>query len=295
MTLKTSVLTLIFSMISIVAWTQTAEDFLNAFMGELQSKNYEKGIRYLDTLIKEYPNYEKIHTAYLNRASAKSLTNDPEGAIEDYTAAFKLNPEYAEAVRLRGCLKKKMGEFEEALIDFDLAIKTDSNLAQVYVNKALLLDSLGQLEEACQNYEKALELGITDVAGIIISSCDSNSMALKKYTYKILVDKTEDDTYGYTKDNPIKVGHGPRGQRAYLALLRDAQGYPVEYERLGNVGYYASENGLFGMAAIDSYRIYYRNSKGKKKDTTLYLSFYDYDPPKIPVGFYSIQDFDDKN
>ena len=51
---------------------------------------------------------------------------------------------------------------------------------------------------------------------------------------------------------------------------------------------------MMGMASVDSYHITYKNEKGKKKKTTLYLSFYDYEQPKIPVGFYSIQDFENK-
>lgn len=288
---KPTILTLFLLLTSIIGWTQTAEDLYNQSLTELNNKNYEKGIELIDEFIEKYPDFENIHMIYLNRASAKSLIKDYDGAIKDYTTAYEKNPKYAEALRQRGYLKKEMGYFKAALADYDLALKVDSNLANAYVNKAVVLDTLGQTEEACKNYKKAFELGITDVAGILYNLCDSNLIILQKYYYKILVDKTTDETYGYTVENPIKVGHGPRGQRAYLEMLRDGRGNKVKYERGGSAGMYPSENGLMGMATVDSYKITYKDKKGKNKKTTLYISFYDYDTPKIPVGFYSTDDF----
>ena len=58
------------------------------------------------------------------------------------------------------------------------------------------------------------------------------------------------------------------------------------------VGTYPSENGMMGMAGVDGYQISYKDGAENEKDTILYISFYDYVQPKIPVGFYSIQDFD---
>ena len=281
-------LTLVLLITSIIGLSQTSEELYNQSLTELNNNNYEKGIELMDEFIEKYPDFENIHMIYLNRASAKSYIKDYDGAIKDYTSAYDKNPKYAEAIRQRGYLKKEMGEFNAALVDYELALKIDSTLAIAYINKAVVLDTLGQSEEACKSYEKALELGETAAAKFLYKSCDSSSIVLQKYLYKILVDKSTDTTYGYTIENPIKVGHGPRGQRAYLELLRDGQGNKVKYERSGSAGFYSSKNGMFGMATVDSYNITYKNEKGKKKKTTLYLSFYDYDPPKIPIGFYPI-------
>lgn len=52
---------------------------------------------------------------------------------------------------------------------------------------------------------------------------------------------SEDATYGYSDKNPIKVGSkdefgGPEAERAYLELLLDAKGKPVEFKRLFSGG-----------------------------------------------------------
>jgi hypothetical protein len=50
-----------------------------------------------------------------------------------------------------------------------------------------------------------------------------------------------DADYGYATKSPIKVGSredlgGPRASRAYLDSLRDENGEPVQYRRVGSVG-----------------------------------------------------------
>jgi hypothetical protein len=101
----------------------------------------------------------------------------------------------------------------------------------------------------------------------------------------------ESEKYGLTGEMPIKVGKGSRGgpfnQRAYLELLRDAQGNPIKYERIGGgCCPYKSKNALFGdYALVDRYEVTYKDANGKKKKTILYISFYDYEEPMIPVGF----------
>lgn len=288
------ILTVLFIAFACNGFAQTAEELYEQSLAALNSKEYEKAISIMDEFITKFPDFKNVHMIYLNRASAKSLMKDYEGAIQDYNTAYAKDPTYAEAVRQRGYTKKLMGNMDAALADYELALKINPRLANAYVNKAAVLKELGKTDESCSNYEKALELGVTNVAGVIYKSCDSTSPALLKYTYKILVDKTEDKTYGYKVENPIKVGYGPRGQRAYLNLLRDEQGNAIEYVRTGSAGFYESENGLMGLAAIDSYEITYRNEKGKKKKTVLYISFYDYEQPKIPVGFFAIGDFSGK-
>ncbi len=102
----------------------------------------------------------------------------------------------------------------------------------------------------------------------------------------------ESEKYGLTGEMPVKVGKGgksgPNNQRAYLNLLRDEQGNPVSYERKGSCCPYKSENAMIGdYALVDIYEISYKNKKGESKTAHIYISFYDYEEPMIPVGFSS--------
>lgn len=98
-----------------------------------------------------------------------------------------------------------------------------------------------------------------------------------------------DISYGYSPENPIKVGKGKKGgpanERIYLELLRDAHEDPVTAIRIGNCCPFPSKNGLLGVAMCDVYKIKYRNEKGKAMEVIIYLTFYEYDKPEAPTYF----------
>lgn len=125
---------------------------------------------------------------------------------------------------------------------------------------------------------------------IIISKQDTSKTEI--HTITRLNSISDDLTYGTTGENPVKVGTGPNGgpanQRAYLNLLRDSKGNPIQYERTGTCCMYSSPNGLMGFALVDVYLVRYRDAKGRKKKMNLYLSFYDYEDPKVIYGFKTI-------
>ena len=85
-----------------------------------------------------------------------------------------------------------------------------------------------------------------------------------------------DATYGYSKDNPIKVGGdafgGPSRERAYLDSLSGPNGEAVSYERTGSLGY--------GDTILDIYQITYAGTT-----KTLYIDEYSYETLMAPLGF----------
>jgi hypothetical protein len=91
-----------------------------------------------------------------------------------------------------------------------------------------------------------------------------------------------DPSYGYTKDNPIKVGggdfDGPPRERAYLDNLAGPKGEKISYERTGSIG--------FGDTILDAFVI-----TGLSKKITLYIDEYSYTEPQAPVGFTCLSAF----
>jgi hypothetical protein len=126
-----------------------------------------------------------------------------------------------------------------------------------------------------------------------LSAQDSTAKAPEasvKHEITALTKTADSDKYALTGEFPVKVGTGktgPANQRAYLELLRDAQGNPVTYKRIGGgCCPYKSKNALFGDdALVDRYEVTYRDKEGKEQKTIIYISFYDYEEPMIPVGF----------
>jgi hypothetical protein len=93
---------------------------------------------------------------------------------------------------------------------------------------------------------------------------------------------SSDDTYGYTMENPIRVGGdafgGPSREKAYLNNLRGPNGEEIHYERKGSIPY--------NDTILDEYVI-----TGLSKLVTLYLDEYSWSEPQAPVGFTCATDF----
>lgn len=104
----------------------------------------------------------------------------------------------------------------------------------------------------------------------------------------LLKEKAEDKSYGFNKDNPIKVGgmkesSGPKNERRFLNALRGPNGEKVSYARGGSCCPFETPNGLLdNTGLLDRYWITW---EGSKDTLNLYLNMYDYGNLKIPAGF----------
>ena len=67
-------------------------------------------------------------------------------AIEEYTKAIELNPNYVEAYNNRACAYKKKGQYDLAIDECNKAIDLDPNLAGAYVNRAYAYNEKRQYE-----------------------------------------------------------------------------------------------------------------------------------------------------
>lgn len=89
---------------------------------------------------------------------------------------------------------------------------------------------------------------------------------------------SSDPTYGYTVDNPIRVGGGPFGggpgrERAVLAAFQGPAAEPLTYERTGSLP--------VGDTILDVYTVSYT---GAPAALVLYFDIYALGPILTPVG-----------
>lgn len=93
------------------------------------------------------------------------------------------------------------------------------------------------------------------------------------------------DSYGYSQDNPIKVGgvnNGPVMERKYLNSLTGPNGEPVSFYRNGSCCPFETKNGFMGGGMLDIYSVTY---EGKGDTVKLYINMYDSDKLMAPKGF----------
>lgn len=235
--------------------------------------------------------------AYYYRGVIYSLKQIPEDALPNLDKALRLKPDFREGYLNRGIVRKCLTDYDGAISDYTEALKIDSTFAPAYYNRSMIYELFGEWKLAYEGFEKSLALGIKQAENKLENYDEDGKYKSSKAIYAILrLEKESDDKkYGFSKDNPIKVGSGPNGgpanQRAYLDLLRDKMGKPVKYHRVGSAGFYKSNNGLVGgSAVIDLYEIIYLNEKGKEKRVNVYISFYDYEEPMILKGFNTVDE-----
>lgn len=103
----------------------------------------------------------------------------------------------------------------------------------------------------------------------------------------LLVEQTDDGTYGYKRSNPVKVGgsnesSGPRNERRFLNALLGPNGEEIRYFREGSCCVFKTPNGLIDNSGmLDKYRISW---VGSKDTLDIYINLYDKGDLKIPVG-----------
>ena len=94
-----------------------------------------------------------------NSGLAKSEAGDFQGAIADYTAAIRINPNYAKAYNKRGIIHgRNLQDYTAAKADFDHAIGINPNYGDAYYNRARVREFLEDKPGAIADYQKAAEL-----------------------------------------------------------------------------------------------------------------------------------------
>ena len=81
---------------------------------------------------------------------------DNDSAIEDYSKAIEIDPDYAEAYNNRGFVYDVMGEYGQAIDDFNKAIELVPDYAKAYYNRGVTYVKQGRNDEALADFEKAL-------------------------------------------------------------------------------------------------------------------------------------------
>lgn len=117
------------------------------------------------------------------------------------------------------------------------------------------------------------------------SSDESSRVLIDQQTY-LLTEQAQDDSYGFTEDNPVKVGGvkeemGPINQRRFLNALQGPNGEEIEYNRQGSCCGFETPNGFMGMGLLDVYSVYW---EGSSDTLDVYMNLYDTGELFIPVG-----------
>lgn len=270
-----------------VATAQETKPLMAQAVEQLKTGKFDEGIKILDQILAQTPS---DYSALYNRAMAKSMLRRYEDALPDFNLALKVNPNSKKALVGKAIARKKLTDYEGAIADLTAALKLDASLGDALYNRALIYEMLGQADKACADYKTARKTGML-MADVKVEMCDNPLPNAPQPNYILKLTQTAPDTkYGYTKENPVRVGQNNNdltaNEMAYLDLLRDAQGKPLKYRQVGSC---CEFQGKTGKAKVDIFEITYRTAQNQEKKTNLYLTIGNYDDPKIPAGLRTVR------
>ncbi len=272
------------------AEAQDAKEYYEKALEKAQEGNLEEAVGLFDKSIELKSD---LYITWYNRGIVKSMLNLYESAFADFEKTIELNPTYKKGYLSRGTARKRLTDYEGAINDYSTAIGMDSNYAEAYYNRGLVYEMVRNYSSACSDFTKAMALGLSLKNNKLDKCKDTSTSYFKTKSILSLANTSDDKKYGFTSEKPVKVGTGPDGgpanNRAYLDLLRDANGKPVKYERKGSCCPYETENGLFGSGMLDKYEITFTNNKGKTVTATVFITFYDYEEPQILKGLFTVK------
>ena len=265
------------------AFSQTDSTFYQKGVARAKEGQFEEAVILFGKAIEASP---QDPYAWFNRGLSKSMLERNEEAILDYNQAIEIEVGYKRAYLNRGISKRKLLDFGGAQSDFKQAIILAPNYAEAFYHRGYVFEMLEIKDSACYFYQRAVDFGLKQ-AQQKIDICKAAGKSFDKHIVR-LTKLATDQSYGFSEKNPVKVGGGPTNQHEYLGLLRDPQGKPVQYARRGSCCAYKLDSAPMGMALLDRYQIYYFDEAGKQQTTTIYISFYEYEEPKVVMGFKTI-------
>jgi tetratricopeptide (TPR) repeat protein len=145
------------------------------------------------------PNFAQ---AYHNRGLARYLLGDKQGAIDDYTQAIHIDPNNAYAYNNRGLARYLLGDKQGAIDDYTQAIHINPNLAQAYNNRGNARSDLGDKQGAIDDYTQAIKIDPNDAnaynnRGLARSKLGDNQGGIDDFTQAIQIDPNYALAYRY--------------------------------------------------------------------------------------------------
>ncbi|NMF66565.1 hypothetical protein DP113_22855 [Brasilonema octagenarum UFV-E1] len=138
-----------------VATKPIAADFYIQGLNKYSKGDLKAAINDYTEAIRLNPNYAY---AYGDRGLARFDSGDKQGAIDDLNQALRIDRNLAPAYNARGFVRYKLGDKQGSISDFNSALRINPNFALAYVNRGNARDDLGDPQGAIADYNIALRI-----------------------------------------------------------------------------------------------------------------------------------------
>ncbi|WP_413991667.1 tetratricopeptide repeat protein [Labrys okinawensis] len=151
--------------------------------------------------------------AYYNRAISYANKGKSDLAIQDYSQAIALDPNYASAYNNRCSAYSKTGKFDEAIADCDRAIELKSDYDLAYYNRGNVYRKKNMPDRAIADITKAISIKATDpdyffYRAMAYQNNDQIDLAIKDYDKAIELNPDYGNAY-YNRGNIYRKHNNP--------------------------------------------------------------------------------------
>jgi len=160
----------------------SALSYLRSGKVKFTLKNFEGAINEYSKALKIDPEYTD---ALYERGLSKIEIHDFEGAIKDYTKALKINPEFYYGYGFRGDVNTTLGEYTAALADYEQALEINPNYCHALSRAGYLKAELKDYKGAIDYYSRAIDIDSTKAVNFF-------NRGLSKRRLSQLVDAIDD-------------------------------------------------------------------------------------------------------
>ena len=209
----------------------------------LQQGNFLMMLRQIDRAMEAYsraitldPEYA---LAYNNRGNTYGIKDDVDRAIEDYNRAIDLNPEYDLAYNNRGIAYSHKGAYDRAIEDYNKAIDLNPDDATAYNNRGTAYHFQKEYNHAIADYSQAIELN-SDYAtaynnrGSAYSDRDEVEQAIADYRKAIELKPDYATAYNNRGNAYRRKGAYDRAVADYSKAIYLNPDYATAYNNRGN-------------------------------------------------------------
>lgn len=196
--------------------------------------------------------WNNLGSAY-DKMAAKFKDTNPEQeqhykqiAVEKFTEAVNLKPDYTHAFYNRGTALKDMNRYEEALKDFNKALSLDQEFMEAYHNRGIARENSGDLQGAIADYNKAISLkpeqaNLYANRGVAKGKLGRFDEAIEDFNISIKLKPENPEAYsnrGFAKVNQTKFEEGIADYNIALNINPNAQeplyNRAIAYQTLGD-------------------------------------------------------------
>ncbi len=136
-----------------------------------QKGDWEESIEIRKDIIARFPQYTYLPDVHFEQALAYIHLNQDEQAVESFSAAIELDPEFREAIARRSTVNFRLGNYEQAIADSNQVIamgtEIDFDMGELYLTRGDAFLETGDAGRALHSWELATLLAPQSVTPLL--------------------------------------------------------------------------------------------------------------------------------